>query len=547
MNHNEVAGRFVHISSEQQPETEQRMTSAARSSSAQPRPALKIPPRGIGPVLDPNENDVLCGRGGRINAHSGNVQFRALVQQRKKQYLAKETKKLQKAHIAADIVQSIRSMEPSGRFLKEDSGGAWFDIGGSLAVRLCGCWATCICDYSRLPAPLLPHGSGDAKAIKKVGQALREDAPDFREEDGEGDDNDDGRADSPPPAQKAARKTPILTGREVLLVPASVGAGTGSETLGLAPNGGGPYGFGGGVGLAQNPRFSGAAAAAVRESAEHDILYAQQRQAQAYAAQNEAFGRQFHPASVFATSNLQGSNHDGSSLISGLSNPTLLSGMSLSSAVSDPHLTNYVRHQQSAHLLHTTAPGAGYPLGQANVITSNSLNNPMLARANQLQHLRMHLAASQQAPIAAAPSDYSRLMLARAGLVGSGGSLLASSHLQQQNTVATGGPAPLPPMANTTANGGRIRSDSMSWTGNSSGHTLNEQMLAAAVAEGREEMDFDRDRPSRNQRGGDINTHSSGHSIGDDTYPSMAESIMSDLSENLIALDLAEPRMLDQV
>ena len=69
--------------------------------------------------------------------------------------MAKSTKKLEKAHIAAKIVSDIRSMEPGGRFLKEDRDtGLWFDI-------------------------------GDAKAIKKAGQALREDAPDIRHEIGD--------------------------------------------------------------------------------------------------------------------------------------------------------------------------------------------------------------------------------------------------------------------------------------------------------------------------------------------------------------------------
>lgn len=33
-----------------------------RKSTAQPRPVLHIPPRGIGPIVEPNANDVLCGR-----------------------------------------------------------------------------------------------------------------------------------------------------------------------------------------------------------------------------------------------------------------------------------------------------------------------------------------------------------------------------------------------------------------------------------------------------------------------------------------------------
>jgi len=121
-------------------------TASDRKSTAQPRPVLNVPPRGIGPITDPNENDVLCGRGGRINSHAGNVQFRDIIHSKKKEYLAPSTKKLEKAHIAAGIVNDIRTMDPPGRFLKEDRGtGMWFDI-------------------------------GDAKAIKKTGQRLREDA-----------------------------------------------------------------------------------------------------------------------------------------------------------------------------------------------------------------------------------------------------------------------------------------------------------------------------------------------------------------------------------
>jgi hypothetical protein len=74
-------------------------TPSGRKSTAQPRPDIQIPPKGIGPVYDPNENDVLCGRGGRINAHAGNVQFREIVVVRKKAYLAKETKKLEKGKL----------------------------------------------------------------------------------------------------------------------------------------------------------------------------------------------------------------------------------------------------------------------------------------------------------------------------------------------------------------------------------------------------------------------------------------------------------------
>jgi hypothetical protein len=173
-----------------------------RKSTAQPRPVLHVPPRGIGPIVDPNVSDVLCGRGGRINSHTGNIHFREVIASLKKDYLAKTTKKLEKAHIAAKIINDIRSLEPPGRFLKEDrETGLWFDI-------------------------------GDAKAIKKAGQALREDAPDIRpaidgdssedDKDSSGDDNkkspekkseDSAKASTPTKkAEKKSDPTPDLQG-----------------------------------------------------------------------------------------------------------------------------------------------------------------------------------------------------------------------------------------------------------------------------------------------------------------------------------------------
>ena len=56
-----------------------------KKSTAQPRPQLHVPPRGIGPIVDPNQNDVLCGRGGRINSHAGNIRFRDIISANKKE------------------------------------------------------------------------------------------------------------------------------------------------------------------------------------------------------------------------------------------------------------------------------------------------------------------------------------------------------------------------------------------------------------------------------------------------------------------------------
>jgi len=102
-------------------------------------------------TFEPNENDVLCGRGGSINNHAGNENYRVLVNQKKRVYLTARFKR-EKRLIAASIVQSIRSLNPGGRFLQRDAKtGVWHDI-------------------------------GDTKARDKSSQALREGAPEIRKE-----------------------------------------------------------------------------------------------------------------------------------------------------------------------------------------------------------------------------------------------------------------------------------------------------------------------------------------------------------------------------
>jgi len=98
-------------------------------------------------------NDVLCGRGGMTNHHAGNIFFRKLVRHHQESYLL-ATKK-DKAGVAKGIVEAIRGLKPPGRFLKKTR-----DIGPN------GVWVEI----------------GDRKAREKTSQALRERAPELREE-----------------------------------------------------------------------------------------------------------------------------------------------------------------------------------------------------------------------------------------------------------------------------------------------------------------------------------------------------------------------------
>jgi methyl coenzyme M reductase gamma subunit len=149
-------------------EGKDRNASRKNRSIAQPSPLITVPEKGIGPVFMVNVNDVLSVPG----VHAGNVQLRKIVAKRKKAYLDAETKKLETAYIAADIVHSIRGMTPPGRFLKEEAhgSGVWWDI-------------------------------GDAKAFKKVGQALRR-----ATNDGEGKDRNASRKN-----RSIAQPSPLIT------------------------------------------------------------------------------------------------------------------------------------------------------------------------------------------------------------------------------------------------------------------------------------------------------------------------------------------------
>jgi hypothetical protein len=106
-----------------------------------------------------NVNDVLAGRGSTVSQHPGNIAFREFVGSFKLMYMDKFNKLSFKAHMCANIVDHVRTLEPPGRFLQKKpkphthNNDVWMEM-------------------------------GDEKARKKAGQALREDATVIRAERG---------------------------------------------------------------------------------------------------------------------------------------------------------------------------------------------------------------------------------------------------------------------------------------------------------------------------------------------------------------------------
>jgi hypothetical protein len=67
-------------------------------------------------IQKPGLHDVLLGRGGGTNNHTGNVQFRQLVNKHKMRYLA--SYKIKKPKVAREVVQLWHKLRPPGRFLQ---------------------------------------------------------------------------------------------------------------------------------------------------------------------------------------------------------------------------------------------------------------------------------------------------------------------------------------------------------------------------------------------------------------------------------------------
>ena len=71
------------------------------------------------PIKEPHDHDLICGRGGKVNAHPGNHRFRSWVNERKEAYTRAHAKG-EKNAIAQSILQSLFSQNPPGRVLQFD-------------------------------------------------------------------------------------------------------------------------------------------------------------------------------------------------------------------------------------------------------------------------------------------------------------------------------------------------------------------------------------------------------------------------------------------
>ena len=80
----------------------------------------------IGSIVSPSSNDVLFGKGHNIHNHSGNKHYRQIVDG-KKQLYAMATKTIDKKTISHQVLQTIKGLNPPGRFLKKSNDGKYYE------------------------------------------------------------------------------------------------------------------------------------------------------------------------------------------------------------------------------------------------------------------------------------------------------------------------------------------------------------------------------------------------------------------------------------
>ena len=127
-------------------------------------------PQSVASLPDSNilANDVLLGRGGGTNRHTGNILFRDLVSEHQPAYV--QARKRDKTLIAKSIVAHVRSK--NGRFLREEN-GKWIDVGDKKAAEKAS-QALREGLSGRMRKIVKVGGAGIAK-LKKIGFSIYED------------------------------------------------------------------------------------------------------------------------------------------------------------------------------------------------------------------------------------------------------------------------------------------------------------------------------------------------------------------------------------
>jgi len=105
---------------------------AVKRKRAPPVVPLPAPSSNTPSFVQLTEHDVIMGRGGRTNKHSGNMRYLALKDKMQQRYM--EALKAEKTTIAQELVDAVHAW--GGRFLKLEGDG-WFEVDQLTARKKC--------------------------------------------------------------------------------------------------------------------------------------------------------------------------------------------------------------------------------------------------------------------------------------------------------------------------------------------------------------------------------------------------------------------------
>ncbi|KAG7367364.1 hypothetical protein IV203_030035 [Nitzschia inconspicua] len=97
----------------------------------------KVVERFLGEDYKPSPNDCICGRGKEAASHPGNVKFRHLIDSNLQTYRETQSKK-EKTTIVCNIIESVRSGIPKGKFVRKHDDGRWYETGDDFAREKIG-------------------------------------------------------------------------------------------------------------------------------------------------------------------------------------------------------------------------------------------------------------------------------------------------------------------------------------------------------------------------------------------------------------------------
>jgi len=98
-----------------------------KQKSHRPQESEKKLHGNIDEAIVAHENDILLGRGGKNNMHTGNEKLRELAREVAQQY--HRSSKKEKSYLSRTLVQKVKEMDPPGRFLrKHTKENQWEDM-----------------------------------------------------------------------------------------------------------------------------------------------------------------------------------------------------------------------------------------------------------------------------------------------------------------------------------------------------------------------------------------------------------------------------------